>query len=211
MPTRPPSISVLALDLGGVLIDWDPRHVYRELIPDPHERERFLTEVCTFEWHRQHDLGRPMAETAAELAAEHPDQAELIHAWRHRFGDMLVGAIDGTVALLSEVRAEGVPVYALSNMSVEGWAEARSRFPFLADLDGAVISGIEGAAKPDAAIYELLVERAQVPAAEVLFVDDVPGNVAAARAAGLTAERFESEDRLRLDLQKYGLLRPGSA
>jgi 2-haloacid dehalogenase len=203
--------SVLALDLGGVLIDWDPRHVYRELIPDEEERERFLAEVCTFEWHRQHDLGRPMAETAAELAAEHPDQAELIHAWRHRFGEMLTGEIEGTVALLAEVRAGGTPVHALSNMSIEGWAEAQERFAFLRDLDGAVISGLEGVAKPDRAIYDRLIERVDVAPAEVLFIDDRPANVAAARAAGLSAEQFESAEGLRHDLEKYGVLVSGSA
>ena len=44
-------------DVGGVLLDWDPRNLYRKLIPDPAEMEWFLANVCTSKWHEPHDRG----------------------------------------------------------------------------------------------------------------------------------------------------------
>src|ERR1700689_933313 len=71
----------VVFDLGGVLLDWNPRYLYRRLIDDEAELERFLTEVCTMEWHTAHDRGVPMAESSAALAAAHPQYAHLINAW----------------------------------------------------------------------------------------------------------------------------------
>jgi 2-haloacid dehalogenase len=45
-------------DLGGVLVDWNPRYLYRKLISDEPGVERFLAEVCTQEWNQKQDAGR---------------------------------------------------------------------------------------------------------------------------------------------------------
>jgi 2-haloacid dehalogenase len=195
----------IVFDLGGVLVDWDPRHVYRELIPDQHEMERFLAEVCTLEWHRHHDLGRPLAEGVAELAARHPDRRDLIEAWHHRFDDMMPGDHPETVALLADVVALGDPVYAVTNWSADGWPMALDRFDFLAWFAGIVVSGIEGVAKPDRAIYDLLVHRYGLRREGTVVVDDWDRNVEGARAAGLQAIHFTSAAALRDDLRALGL------
>ena len=154
--TRPTTV---VFDLGGVLIDWDPRHLYRQLFEDPDEMEAFLAEVTTAEWNAHQDAGRPWAEAIEILVAEHPERRELIEAFHRRWPEMLAGEIPGTVEVLAELRAAGTRLVALSNWSAEMFPVARERFDFLAWFEGIVISGEVGVNKPDRRIFGHLVER----------------------------------------------------
>ena len=156
----------VVFDLGGVLLDWNPRYLYRKLFDDEAEMEQFLSEVCTLDWHRAHDLGVRPEETSPPLAAAHPEQAELIWAWTRRTEEMLAGPIDGSVAILRELTAAGVPCYALTNMESWTYPGRRERYPFLTWFDGTVVSGFEGVAKPDPRVFQLLLDRFGLTAAE---------------------------------------------
>jgi len=208
-PDRPadgPAVSAVVFDLGGVLIDWDPRYLYRSLFGgDEAAMERFLATVCTPEWNRGQDAGRPWSEAIASLVAEHPEHADLIRAFWDRWPETLGDAIDPTVDVLAELRAAGIPLYALSNWSAETFPIARPRYPFLDWFDGIVISGEVGAAKPDPRIYQALVERHGLDPASLAFVDDVPANVAAAESLGMRGLTFTSAAALRQDLEALGL------
>jgi 2-haloacid dehalogenase len=192
-------------DLGGVLIDWDPRHLYRGLFDDEAAMEAFLTEVVTPEWNARQDAGRPLSEAIAELVARHPGQRDLIEAFQRRWPETLGGAIDGTVAIVRRLRASGTRVLALSNWSAETFPIARRRFPFLAWFDGIVISGEVGAIKPDPRILEHLIDEHGVDPTAAVFIDDRPANVDAARRHGFTAIRFVDPPTLRRDLRQLGL------
>jgi 2-haloacid dehalogenase len=196
----------VVFDLGGVLIDWDPRLLYRKLLADEAAVEEFLATVCTPEWNAEQDRGRPFAEGVAELVERHPAHAGAITAYHERWTEMLGGEIPGTVAVLAELRAAGVPLYALSNWSAETFRLTRGRFPFLEWFDGLVVSGEEGVTKPDRRIFELLIERFGLVPAATLFVDDSAANVTAARDLGLDAVRFRDAAGLRRDLAARGLL-----
>ena len=106
---------VVVFDLGGVLIDWNPRHLYRKLFQHEAEMEDFLANICTAQWNLQQDAGRSFAEACAALKLEHPDKAAMIDAWFERFDEMMAGPIVGTVDILAELREREVPIYALSN------------------------------------------------------------------------------------------------
>ena len=197
----------VVFDLGGVLIDWDPRHLYRKLFAgDEAAMEHFLATVCTHEWHRHHDAGRSFAEGARVLREAHPDKAELIDAYGMRQDEMMAGAIAGTVEILQELRDREVPLYALSNWPAEGFALARERFDFLGWFGGIVISGEIGAIKPQPRIYQVLLERFAIDPLSAVFVDDVEANAAAARAFGIHAIHFTNPAALRADLVTLGLL-----
>lgn len=200
-PSAPPTV---VFDIGGVLLDWDPRYLYRKLLPDEAAVERFLAEVCTAGWNAEQDLGRPWAEAVASLCTRFPDQTALITAYRERWAEMLAGAIDGTVAVLRELREAGVSLYALTNFSADTFAQARARFDFLDWFQGIVVSGQERLVKPDPRIYRLLLDRYRLTAETTVYLDDVPANVAAARALGMTGIRFTDPDQLRADLVALG-------
>ena len=198
--------TTVTFDLGGVLIDWNPRYLYQQLFEDDEEMERFLAEVTTQEWNAAQDAGRPWSEAVQVLTAKFPDHRDLIDAYHTRWPEMLGDAIHGTVAILDELRGDGVRLYALSNWSAETFPIARERYPFLGWFDGIVISGEVKAAKPDVRIFQALIDRHEIDPAETVFVDDNEPNVTAAAAMGFIALRFHDADRLRDDLVDLGLL-----
>jgi 2-haloacid dehalogenase len=193
-------VKAVVFDLGGVLIDWDPRYLYRKLLADEAAVEEFLATVCTPEWNAEQDRGRPFAEGVAELVERHPAHAAAIAAYAERWEEMLGGDIPGTVELLAELRAAGTPLFALTNWSAETFAIARERFEFLSWFDGVLVSGEERLIKPDPAFFRLLLERFGLAPEATFYVDDSEANVAAARALGLDAVRFTDPRQLRRDL-----------
>jgi 2-haloacid dehalogenase len=197
---------VVVFDLGGVLLDWNPRHLYRKLFPDEQAMEAFLGEVCTPEWNERQDAGRPFADAIASLLPHHRDKLHLITAWRDRFGEMIPGALEETVAIAGELRARGVPLYALTNWSAETFPSQRGRFAFLDWFEGIVVSGAEGTMKPDPRIFRLLLERYRLAADEAVFIDDNAKNAQAAGMLGIHGIHFQSPAQLRRELVALALL-----
>ena len=205
MTSRRPAAVVF--DLGGVLIDWNPRYLYRTLFDgDDAAMEHFLTHVCSPAWNHRQDAGRSFADGCAELVREFPDARPLIEAWRERFDETLGGPIAGTVEILAALRERGVPLYALSNWWAETFPIARARFEFLGWFDGIVISGELGVAKPDPRIFAHLLETYGLRADATVFIDDVPANVAAAAATGMQTILFTDPAALRASLRELDLL-----
>lgn len=200
-------LQAVVFDIGGVLLDWDPDYLYRKLIPDPGERARFLTEVCSPEWNLAQDAGRTWSEAVAELTARFPKHGSLIAAYHERWEEMVAGALDDTVALLKELSDQGISLYALTNFSREKWAIAEERWPFLRTFDGRVVSGEEGVTKPDPRIYRILLARFRLEPGRTFYVDDQAQNVEQARREGLQAELFVDAATLRRQLDGYGLFR----
>lgn len=199
-------VDAVVFDVGGVLLDWNPRHLYDTLIPDPDEREWFLTEVCSPEWNAAQDAGRDWETAVAELCARFPSWASHIEAYSTRWAEMVAGPLEQTVAVLAELRARGVPTYALTNFSAQKWEVALERWDFLRGFAGTVVSGREGVVKPDPKIYRLLVERFNLEPARTFFTDDVAANVEGARATGIRAELFVDAGVLRSQLSALGVL-----
>jgi 2-haloacid dehalogenase len=205
-PPDPQLPTAVVFDLGGVLLDWNPRYLDRSVFDDQDEMERFLAEVVSADWNHEQDAGRPWAEAIELLAAEHPAYRAQIEAYHLRWPEMLGGALEGTVAVLEELVARGLPAYALSNWSSETFVPTRDRFAFLDLFRGIMISGDVGVAKPDPAIFELFLERFGLDPRRTVYIDDLPRNVAAAGQLGFRALRFVDSETLRRDLAAMGLL-----
>lgn len=204
-PASSNAVTDVVFDIGGVLLDWDPRHLYRRLIPDPAEREWFLSEVCTPEWNATLDAGRSFDEACDELAGRFPAHAEHIHAWK-RQDEMVAGAVPGTAALVRRLRGRSVPLYLLTNMPTDVFRARVKRFAVLREFDGAVVSGDEGVLKPSPEIFERLSHRYGLDPAASLFIDDSDVNVRGARAAGFVAHRFVDAPSLASVLEEHGLI-----
>ena len=202
-----PGRSVVVFDVGGVLIDWAPRHLYRKLFAgDEPAMEHFLANVCTHEWNQSQDAGRSFAEGARMLKLEHPEKAELIDAYGDRFDEMMPGPIAGTVEILAELRDRGTLLYALSNFSAETFPPALERFDFLRWFRGMVISGEVGVIKPDPRIYEVMLARFAIDPHRAVYIDDVAANAEAARPFGIHGIHFTTPDALRAELRRLQLL-----
>ncbi|HEX8553528.1 MAG TPA: HAD family phosphatase [Sphingomonas sp.] len=199
--------TAVIFDVGRVLYDWDPRFLYERLIPPGEALDAFLRDVVTVEWHFQHDAGRDVADTSAELTALHPHHAELIAAWGPRFLETIPGPIPGMRELVAELDARGVPLFAITNFSHEFWPLFRAQeAAMFAPFRDIVVSGVEKLVKPDAAIYRLALDRFGLDAGEAVFIDDNEANIAGARSIGIHALHFTGEPKLRRELRGLGLL-----
>jgi len=206
------AVSAVVFDLGGVLIDWDPRYLYRQLFDgDEAGMERFLAEVCTPAWNAEQDAGRPWTEAVELLVQEYPQERGRIEAYHARWEEMLGGAIDETVEVLRELQDRPVRLFALSNWSAETFPIARRRYPFLGWFDGIVISGEVGICKPDERVFRHLITTHTIEPETTVFVDDSNVNVEAARGVGMMAIPFTGGRELREELVQLGVLEAAPA
>jgi len=174
---------VLVFDVGQVLVRWDPERPYLDLIPDAAAREGFWRRTGLDSMNLEGDRGR-LDRAVEAWAARHPDDADLIRAWRARWGEMFGPAIPESAALMLRAKAAGLRVAALSNFAADTWEVARAGFPVLREFDVEVISGREGVVKPEPEIYALMEARTGVSGRGLFFLDDRAENVAGARARG---------------------------
>lgn len=201
--TQPPTAVVF--DLGGVLIDWDARYLYRSLLPDDGAIEAFLREVRFEEWNEALDAGGDWDEAVERLASRHPERRALIEAFRDRWEETLGRPIEPAVEIVRELVDARVRAFALSNWSDRTYAIARPRFPFLGWFEGVVVSGEVGITKPDPRIYRTLLERYELEPGATVFVDDRRPNVDAAERLGIRGVLFVDAPTLRRDLGALGL------
>lgn len=198
------TLDTVVFDLGNVLLDWDRRYLFAKLFPDPAELEHFLTVVCPMDWHRGIDEGRAWSALAAEALSRGPQYRDAIDAYQTRWQEMIPGAIPGSVAILEELAAARVPLYAISNFSGDLYRETAPRFPFLSHFRALVISGDERLLKPEPAIYHRLADLHGVELGRCVFIDDSLPNVTGAARVGMHALHFTTPDRLRADLRALG-------
>lgn len=196
----------IVFDLGGVLIDWNPRYLYKKIFASEEEMEWFLSNVCTPAWNARQDAGRPFAEGIAEAKAKYPKYAPQIEAYFLRWDEMLGGAVKGSAEILRDVKARGYATYALTNWSEETFPLARAKFSFLDEFDGIVMSGAEKLAKPDPAIYGRLLSKFGLSAPDCVFINDNLENVAAAAQLGFETVLFKNAPSLRRDLVERAVL-----
>lgn len=203
------TVDTVVFDLGGVLIEWDPRHLYRKLFEgDEPGMERFLAEVTTAAWNLSLDAGKPFGEGVAELIAKHPHERARIEAYHSRWIEMISGPIHGTVALLEDLAERGVPLYAITNWASETFRIVRQdpAYAFLDLFREIFVSGELRMTKPEPAIFRHALGRIGREAGACLFIDDVAANVEAAAALGFATHRFTVPEALAADLRARGLL-----
>ena len=196
----------VVFDIGNVLVHWEPRALYRKFFATEDEVEWFLANVCNHDWNLEQDRGRSFADAVIEATARFPEHADAIAAYDLRWHETVLGPIDGSVAILEELKARGTPLYAITNFNQDKFRETVARFPFLRLFRDIVVSGDERVVKPDPAIYRLLMERNGLAAEACVFMDDSLNNVAGAKAVGMKAIHFTGPDALRTELAGLELL-----
>jgi len=200
-------IDAVIFDLGGVLIDWNPRYLYRKIFDDEDKITWFLENICTTDWNDQQDAGRSFEQATRELVARHPEWEEAITAWYGRWQETIGGPIHDTVEILRRLRdSNGHRLYALTNWSAETFPWALDNFEFLHWFHGIVVSGVEKTRKPFPEIYQILFKRYDVVPQRALFIDDNLKNIHGAREVGLNAIHFTHPEDLEQQLAQFGVL-----
>ncbi len=197
-------IDTIIFDLGGVLIDWNPRYLYRKIFVDQGAMDFFLKKICHADWNHQQDAGRPWEEAMRERIEKFPEYEPEIRAYFERWEEMLGGVVEDSLRMLDILyRSNEHRLFALTNWSAETWPIARKQFEFLDWFEGIVVSGYEQLAKPDEAIYRLTCERYDIEPSKTLFIDDSEANVISAQRFGLNAIQFESPMQIRQTLTEW--------
>ena len=196
----------VVFDLGAVLIEWDPRHLYRKVFKDEEQMEWFLAHVCHSEWNLEQDKGRSFDDAVIEAKARHPKHAVEIAMYRDRWMEMVPGAILGSVNILDALHKKGAPLYAITNWNGDTFRATRNRFPFLNLFGDIVVSGDEKMLKPAPEIFHLLAKRNNIKLADSIFIDDSMKNVKGAEAVGMHGHHFTSPEGLRSELKSRNLL-----
>lgn len=200
-------INTIIFDLGGVMINWDPRNLYRKIFADEAEMEYFLTNICTPAWNHEQDAGRSIEEANNLLISQFPKYEPQIRAFYGRWTEMLDGTVPRSVEIQQQLLGDPrFKVVALTNWSAETWVWALDLFPFLHDFEGVLVSGQENMAKPEHRIYELCLERYGIEADKSVFIDDSEPNVIAAREVGIHGIHFQSSDQLDVDLHALEII-----
>lgn len=185
-------IKNIIFDFGGVLLDWNPRYLYKSYFNNDEEMEHFLADICNGEWNIKQDAGRPFAEAVKELQAKYPEYAEAIQMYDDDWEKMLKCELPGSIDLLKELKSIGYGIYGLTNWSAEKIGYAFANYSFFSLFDGIVVSGVEKVVKPDRKIYEILLERYSLKPGECVFIDDNLDNVDMAKVLGINAIRFDN-------------------
>lgn len=200
------AIKGVVFDLGGVVIDWNPMYLYRKVFEgDEVKAANFLDTICTGEWNGRQDTGRDLMAATNDLAAQYPEWAREIRAYYGRWIEMIGGSIAGTYEVMLELKAAGLQLFALSNWHCQTFAKVRYDYPAFELFEHIVLSGEHGLIKPDLRLYEIALRCYDVPAEHLVFVDDRPENVEAAKMAGMQGIVFRDADQLRDELTALGI------
>jgi 2-haloacid dehalogenase len=198
----------LVFDFGGVLIEWDPRHLYRKIFNgDMAAVETFLTESKFMEWNLRQDAGRPFSEAVDELCSRMPQYCDLFRAYDQRYEESISGPNWSTVEILRSLKEAGYPLYGLSNWPDEKWRLVRPKYEFFCWFDYILISGEVKLAKPDPRIFSLFLEKIRRPAEQCLYIDDSMQNIQVSTQMGFQTIHFQSADQLRQELCGKGILK----
>ncbi|PKQ13418.1 MAG: HAD family phosphatase [Alphaproteobacteria bacterium HGW-Alphaproteobacteria-1] len=202
-----PEAGLVVFDIGNVLIRWDPHAAFRHAFGSDGEIDALFDEVGFYDWNYANDRGRPRVDAVAAIAARWPQHATLMAGYFDRFGETIRRRVEGSWEIIAALRARGVRLWALTNFSADTWPEALRLHPELGEeFEGIVVSGHEGVAKPERAIFDLLCARAGVAPEACYLADDSAANVAGARAAGWQAQHYDGAEGLRTDLIDRGYL-----
>ncbi len=202
-----PSTPALIFDFGGVLITWDPHQVFLKYFSnDIQAIDRFLEEIDFAGWNYQQDAGRPFKQGVAELSAQFPQYAQLIRAYDEEWKESITGLIPGTVELLHKLKEAGYLLYGLTNWNDEKFSLVQHKFPVFNLFDDILVSGAVKLAKPDPAIFQLMLKRINRPPQECLLIDDSMKNIETASRLGFSAIHFTSPAQLEAQLRQLGIL-----
>ncbi|GAB1309354.1 HAD family phosphatase [Urechidicola sp. KH5] len=201
------NIDTIIFDLGGVLVDWDPMNLYKNVFDTQEEAKWFLDNVCTSEWNIEQDGGRLIKDAVALKIEEFPNYKSQIELFYERWEEMFEGTIEANVKLQQHlIKNTDFRVYALTNWSSEKWDKALELFPFFKDFEGVIVSGYEKMRKPHDEIYQLILDRFDISAENAIFIDDNPENVKAAKKNGLASVQFTGARPLKDLLSEYQIM-----
>lgn len=200
-------IDTIIFDLGAVLIDWNPRYMYRKIFKTEEEIEWFIENIVTNDWNENQDAGYPLAQATEDLVSKHPEWEEQIRAYYGRWIEMLGEQLHEAVEIFQSLKdKKHFKIYALTNWSAETFPRALEKFTFLQWFDGIVVSGEEKTRKPFPEFFTILINRYKIDPSKAVLIDDNLRNIKGAEAVGINGIHFINAAQLKTDLaDRFGI------
>ncbi|MBQ4836603.1 HAD family hydrolase [Pseudoalteromonas luteoviolacea] len=198
-------IKNVVFDIGNVVVRWSPVDIIRLTFPDAKESNALAQSVFHSEiWL---DLNKGLTteqETKQQyqqvLGFSQQDTERLFH-----YTKQSLILLYQSVELIKRVKQAGYGVYTLTDNVHEIVAYLKDTYDFWDLFDGEIVSADLGVLKPQPEIYHALLEQYQLAANETVFLDDMPHNVAGAKAVGMAAIQFENAEQGVAALKSLGL------
>ena len=191
-------------DFGQVMVHFDPYAIAAHTLQDTNDLDLLVPVLFDRTYWDKLDAGTITdAEVLDAVCARLPERLwdtakEIYNSWIYRIPE-----IDGMPALVQDLKARGIPVALLSNISHYFVAHA-NEIPVLSLFDFCVFSADLCITKPDARIFAKACQGGNFDPKETLFIDDSPVNVQGARDFGLQAYLFDGNvDALRAYLDPH--------
>jgi glucose-1-phosphatase len=192
----------IIFDLGNVLLEWNPQRFLKELELPTHFKEIFQSLLWA-----THDGGLLTREELIAKLPGHYDK-EIFASCLEKIASFLT-PIPEMIEMLHEVRKD-YRVYILSNMPKELHHELKQLHDFFNYFDGQVYSYEVKAIKPQPQIYQALLSSYQLKSHESVFIDDLEGNVRAAKELGIEGIVCKNPAQVRAELQLLSIIPPSS-
>jgi len=200
------TIKAITFDVGNVLVRWDPRNAYAPLFQSKSDLDHFLNNICSLEWHTNHDRGMSFAENIRVRQTEFPEHAPMIGLYETIWDDMFDGIIEETVTLLHQLHAQNIPLFALTNFPADKYTDFQEKYDFMALFQDVIVSGVEKITKPDPRLYQILLDRADIQPEHILFIDDRMENLKTAQDLGFQTHHFIDAADLITVLNTYNVI-----
>jgi putative hydrolase of the HAD superfamily len=196
-------MKAVIFDLGGVVVRWDPERFSRDYLQNEVEKKDVLLRLLGHDDWRRFDGGflsedELMQAFCARSSVSQERTIEIIECIKQS-----LELIEETNELIYELKAAGVPLYCISNMSFAHYDFLREKYDFFECFNDQVISSHVKMTKPDKNIYELAIQQFGVDPQSTVFVDDREDNILAAESCGLGVVHFERSATCRQNIRDF--------
>ncbi|MCY4305832.1 MAG: HAD family phosphatase [Aestuariivita sp.] len=201
---------VIVLDIGNVLIEWQPERFYDQAIGID-QRKKLFSQVDLHAMNDKIDSGQDFKQTVYKTARDYPKWQSEIQMWHDCWLDIAGPAIEHSVRLMKALQAKQIPIFSLTNFGIQPYQLAVQRYSFLQDFNQNYISGYLRITKPNAHIYQILEKDSGTQPNSLLYTDDRQENVDMANSRGWLTHLFDGPQGWGDRLVKERLLTPEEA
>lgn len=195
-------IKNLIFDFGKVLVDYDFDHVVADFFAPGEAPSEFLSILSDPAFVHRCDLEMiPFDDLVREMQDKYPQYEHQFQLFHDRYIEFMLGEMDGMYDYLLELKERGYRLFGLSNWGTTV-LQVIEKYPIFQLLEGSVISYQLKITKPDAAIYQALLEKYDLKAEECVFADDKQENVEGAKRVGMQGILFVDKEQYCRELEQ---------
>ena len=196
----------IIFDLGNVLFDFKPEEYLKKKIKEADRIPRLHRQIFQSEEWQMLDRGTITEEDAIKVIIDRNKEDERFIRLAFDNWYEILTPIEASVNVLKDLKAVGYKLYFLSNFHLLAFEYIIKDYDFFKLFDGGIVSYKEKLLKPEAAIYNRLLEEYELRPEESIFIDDTQVNIDGAKKLKIETILFKNADDLRRKLKDYDLL-----